>query len=130
MGTGKKEANRRTRQGKTGDGMANVKVKGESFYRDAKRVKQLNMFKEGKAQRNKDGKIIQAASYQSRDVPTAVIEPNRKWFGNTRVISQDSLKCMYHHVCGALCRGHHADQSTQPSEKPWRSVRTTHIKFF
>ncbi|TPX19092.1 uncharacterized protein E0L32_011253 [Thyridium curvatum] len=92
MGTGKKEASRRQRQGKTGDGMANVKVKGESFYRDAKRVKQLNMFKEGKAQRNKDGKIIQAASYQSRDVPTAVIEPNRKWFGNTRVISQDSLK--------------------------------------
>lgn len=33
MGTGKKEANRRERQGKTGDGMANVKVKGENFYR-------------------------------------------------------------------------------------------------
>lgn len=33
MGTGKKEANRKERQGKTGDGMANVKVKGENFYR-------------------------------------------------------------------------------------------------
>lgn len=33
MGTGKKEATRRTRQGKTGDGMGNVKVKGENFYR-------------------------------------------------------------------------------------------------
>lgn len=33
MGTGKKEATRRTRQGKTGDGMANVRVKGENFYR-------------------------------------------------------------------------------------------------
>jgi nuclear GTP-binding protein len=33
MGTGKKEANRLKRQGKTGDGMANVKVKGENFYR-------------------------------------------------------------------------------------------------
>jgi len=33
MGTGKKEANRKMRQGKTGDGMANVKVKGENFYR-------------------------------------------------------------------------------------------------
>jgi nuclear GTP-binding protein len=33
MGSGKKEANRRERQGKTGDGMANVKVKGENFYR-------------------------------------------------------------------------------------------------
>ena len=33
MGTGKKEANRKERQGKTGDGMGNVKVKGENFYR-------------------------------------------------------------------------------------------------
>lgn len=33
MGTGKKEATRKVRQGKVGDGMANVKVKGENFYR-------------------------------------------------------------------------------------------------
>lgn len=33
MGTGKKEKTRLVRQGKTGDGMANVKVKGENFYR-------------------------------------------------------------------------------------------------
>jgi nuclear GTP-binding protein len=33
MGTGKKEASRKVRQGKVGDGMANVKVKGENFYR-------------------------------------------------------------------------------------------------
>jgi nuclear GTP-binding protein len=33
MGTGKKEASRRERQGKVGDGMANVKTKGENFYR-------------------------------------------------------------------------------------------------
>jgi hypothetical protein len=33
MGQHKKEANRKERQGKTGDGMANVKVKGENFYR-------------------------------------------------------------------------------------------------
>jgi nuclear GTP-binding protein len=33
MGTGKKEASRRERQGKTGDGMANVRTKGENFYR-------------------------------------------------------------------------------------------------
>ena len=35
MGTHKKEANRKERQGKTGDGMGNVKVKGENFYRYA-----------------------------------------------------------------------------------------------
>jgi len=91
MGTQKKEAARKVREGKTGDGMANVKVKGENFYRDAKKVKTLNMFKDGKAQRNARGDITKAASFQSRETPKARIEPNRKWFTNTRVISQDAL---------------------------------------
>ncbi|OXV11509.1 hypothetical protein Egran_00730 [Elaphomyces granulatus] len=91
MGTGKKEAARKERQGKTGDGMGNVKVKGENFYRDAKKLKTLNMFKEGRPQRNELGKITKAAAFQSREVPNARIEPNRKWFGNTRVISQEAL---------------------------------------
>ncbi|KAH8669656.1 NUC091 domain-containing protein [Tricladium varicosporioides] len=91
MGTGKKEAARKIRQGKIGDGMANVKVKGENFYRSAKKVKTLNMFKEGKAQRNAAGEITKAASFQSRQVPSARVEPNRKWFTNSRVIGQDAL---------------------------------------
>ncbi|KAL1850855.1 GTPase required for pre-60S ribosomal subunit nuclear export and maturation [Paecilomyces lecythidis] len=91
MGTGKKEATRRERQGKNSDGMNNVRTKGENFYRDAKKLKTLNMFKDGKAQRNSEGKITKAASYQSREAPVARIEPNRKWFGNTRVISQEAL---------------------------------------
>ncbi|EEH41696.2 nucleolar GTP-binding protein [Paracoccidioides lutzii Pb01] len=91
MGTAKKEAARKLREGKTGDGMGNVKTKGENFYRSAKKVKTLNMFKDGKAQRNARGEITKAASYQSRDIPNARIEPNRKWFGNTRVISQEAL---------------------------------------
>jgi nuclear GTP-binding protein len=91
MGTGKKEATRKEKQGKVGDGMNNVKTKGENFYRTAKKAKTLNMFKDGKAQRNASGKITKAASYQSRDKPKARVEPNRKWFGNTRVISQDAL---------------------------------------
>lgn len=57
----------------------------------AKRVRQLNILKDGKAQRNADGEITKAASFQSREVPNARIEPNRKWFNNTRVISQESL---------------------------------------
>lgn len=46
---------------------------------------------DGKAQRNAAGEITKAASYQSRDAPVARVEPNRKWFNNTRVISQDAL---------------------------------------
>ena len=33
MGTGKKEVARKEKQGKVGDGMNNVKTKGENFYR-------------------------------------------------------------------------------------------------
>ncbi|KAL8800027.1 MAG: hypothetical protein Q9182_005468 [Xanthomendoza sp. 2 TL-2023] len=91
MGTGKKEASRKERQGKVRDGMNNVKTKGENFYRTAKKAKTLNMFKQGKAQRDAEGKVTKAASFQSRELPKARVEPNRKWFGNTRVISQDAL---------------------------------------
>lgn len=65
--------------------------KTNNYDSDAKKVKHLNMYKEGKAQRNAEGKITKAASFQSRDVPNARIEPNRKWFTNTRVVSQDTL---------------------------------------
>lgn len=49
------------------------------------------MFRDPGAQRNAHGNITKAAAYQSRDIPNARIEPNRKWFGNTRVISQEAL---------------------------------------
>ncbi|KAL8742014.1 MAG: hypothetical protein Q9190_005448 [Brigantiaea leucoxantha] len=91
MGSGKKESVRREKQGKMADGMSNVKTKGENFYRTAKKAKTLRMFNEGKAQRNSAGKITKAASYQSREMPKARVEPNRKWFNNTRVISQEAL---------------------------------------
>jgi nuclear GTP-binding protein len=89
MGTGKKEKQRRERQGDSRDG--NLRVKGENFYRDAKKVKHLNMYKQGRAQRNKQGEIIKAAYLQDTAAPTARVDPNRRWFGNTRVISQDAL---------------------------------------
>lgn len=71
--------------------MANVKTKGENFYRTAKQAKTLNMFNEGKARHNAAGKVIQAATFQSRETKPARIEPNRKWFTNSRVIGQDAL---------------------------------------
>ena len=79
MGTGKKEKSRKAKDGKVGDGMGNVKVKGENFYRTGKQAKTLNILKEGKAQRNASGKITKAASFQSREEPKARVEPNRKW---------------------------------------------------
>ncbi|CAN8101429.1 unnamed protein product [Discula destructiva] len=90
MGGFKKEASRRVRDG-TDKGGVNFKIKGENFYRTAKKVKQLNVLKESGPTRNAEGNITQAASFQSRDTPNARIEPNRKWFSNSRVISQESL---------------------------------------
>jgi nuclear GTP-binding protein len=49
------------------------------------------MYKDGKAQHNAAGKVTKAASFQSREKPVARIEPNRKWFTNSRVIGQDAL---------------------------------------
>ena len=84
MGNGKKEATRRVRQGKDGkDGMGNIKVKGENFYHDAKTANRLKMLKGGKAVRDKDGKIIQAAAFQKGEDETKPgrVQPDRRWFG-------------------------------------------------
>lgn len=51
----------------------------------------LKRLTDGKAERNARGDITKAASYQSREAPVARVEPNRKWFNNTRVISQEAL---------------------------------------
>ena len=74
--------------------------------RSAKKVKTLNMFKDGKAQRNADGKITKTASFQSREKPSARVQPNRKWFNATRVISQDALEAF---------RGAVAAQASDPT---------------
>jgi nuclear GTP-binding protein len=93
------------------------KIKGENFYRDAKQVKRLKMLSGGKAVRDRDGKIIQAAAFQKGEDETTPgrVQPDRRWFGasslclcltnlandlhgiffffagNTRVISQTAL---------------------------------------
>jgi len=74
MGKFKKEASRKTREGKVSDGMANVKVKGENFYRTAKKAKQLKILTGGTAQHNAAGKVTKAAAFQTREVPNARIE--------------------------------------------------------
>ncbi|WVQ83975.1 nucleolar GTP-binding protein 2 [Cryptococcus sp. DSM 104549] len=69
------------------------KVKGENFYRDAKAASRVKMLNGGKAVRDKDGKIIEAAAFQKgeKDAEPGRVKPDRRWFGNTRVISQTAL---------------------------------------
>lgn len=63
-----------------------------ALRRSAKKVKVLKRLTGGTAQRNAKGDITKAAAYQTREAPVARVEPNRKWFNNTRVISQDALE--------------------------------------
>jgi nuclear GTP-binding protein len=59
------------------------KVKGENFYRNAKQVKRLKVLTSGKAVRDRDGKIIQAAAFQKGEDETTPgrVQPDRRWFG-------------------------------------------------
>ncbi|WVQ76756.1 nucleolar GTP-binding protein 2 [Cryptococcus sp. DSM 104548] len=69
------------------------RVKGENFYRDAKSASKVKMLNGGKPVRDKDGVITEAAAFQKgeKDVLPGRVKPDRRWFGNTRVISQDAL---------------------------------------
>ncbi|CAO1614136.1 unnamed protein product [Parajaminaea phylloscopi] len=79
----------------TGSSNGIKKVKGENFYRDAKKARTVKLLSKNgiasKAIRDKDGKIIQAQEFQSSEAKPGRVQPDRRWFGNTRVISQDAL---------------------------------------
>ncbi|ORX82084.1 NGP1NT-domain-containing protein [Basidiobolus meristosporus CBS 931.73] len=89
MGKFKKEKNRVARSEKEPYG---TRLKGENFYRDKNKVKFVNMLNSGRAVHDRDGNVIKAAAFQSKEAPVARVEPNRKWFGNTRVIGQKALE--------------------------------------
>lgn len=67
-------------------GISLQKVKGENFYRNAKQISRLKMLNSGKAVRDKDGKIIQAAAFQKGEDETKPgrVQPDRRWFGVSR----------------------------------------------
>lgn len=67
---------------------------GGNNMRDKATIKRLQMYRNFKAKRDKNGKIIKAAPFQSKLTPGSMarVEPNRRWFGNTRVITQNALQ--------------------------------------
>ncbi|NWI61456.1 NOG2 protein, partial [Calyptomena viridis] len=66
---------------------------GGSNMRDRATIRRLNMYRQ-KERRNKHGKVIKPLQFQSTVAPGTVarVEPNIKWFGNTRVIKQSALQ--------------------------------------
>ncbi|GAA6022137.1 hypothetical protein JCM10207_000774 [Rhodosporidiobolus poonsookiae] len=77
----------------TGLKTGNIRTKGENFYRDAKSAKRVGLLsgKSSKAVRDADGKILKEAEFQSKEVTPGRVQPDRRWFGNTRTISQTAL---------------------------------------
>lgn len=69
-------------------------LKGVSKPRTKGTIRRLQMYKNFKAKRDRRGKIILPAPYQGwlPSGSVARVEPNRKWFNNTRVIGQDALQ--------------------------------------
>ncbi|XP_023946672.2 uncharacterized protein LOC112052020 [Bicyclus anynana] len=69
-------------------------LKGVGKPRTKGTIKRLQMYRNFKAKRDKTGKILTPAPFQGW-LPSgtqARVEPNQKWFGNSRVISQNALQ--------------------------------------
>lgn len=69
-------------------------LKGVAVPRTKGTIKRLQMYRNFKPKRNKIGQIISPAPFQGR-LPSgtmARVEPSQRWFGNSRVISQDALQ--------------------------------------
>ncbi len=63
---------------------------GAHGIRSAATVRRLNMYND-RPKRDKKGKVI-SQSFQSKELPNSRIQPDRRWFGNTRVIGQQQLQ--------------------------------------
>nr|AAI54311.1 Gnl2 protein [Danio rerio] len=70
-----------------------VKGAGGNNMRDRATIKRLNMYRQ-KQRCNSRGKVIKPLQYQNTVAPGTVarVEPNIKWFANTKVIKQSSLQ--------------------------------------
>ncbi len=85
------------RKGASADNPDRLKDKGDTFKRSKSTINRLNMYRGGQPIRNREGVII-GGTLMSRDKTgdkpmgtSARIAPNRKWFGNTRVIAPQAL---------------------------------------
>jgi len=54
-----------------------------------------------KAKRDRKGRII-SQEFQSKELPTTRIQPDRRWFGNTRVIGQKQLEAFREEMAGKI----------------------------
>lgn len=69
-------------------------LKGVAKVRTKATIKRLQMYRNQRAKRDRTGKIIKPAPFQGWNTSGTMsrIEPSQKWFGNSRVISQNALQ--------------------------------------
>lgn len=63
---------------------------GKSGSRTVSTVRRLNMYKT-RPKRDRKGKVLQH-EFQSKELPSTRIQPDRRWFGNTRCVNQKQLE--------------------------------------
>ncbi|XP_076242995.1 nucleostemin 2 [Calliopsis andreniformis] len=69
-------------------------LKGVAKVRSKATIKRLQMYRNQKPKRDRTGKIISPAPFQGWHASGTMsrIEPSQRWFGNSRVISQNALQ--------------------------------------
>ncbi|KAG5316647.1 NOG2 protein, partial [Pseudoatta argentina] len=69
-------------------------LKGVAKVRTKATIKRLQMYRNQRPKRNRAGKIISPAPFQGWNTSgtTSRVEPSQRWFGNSRVISQNALQ--------------------------------------
>lgn len=69
-------------------------LKGVAKVRTKATIKRLQMYRNQRPKRNRVGKIISPAPFQGWHAPGTMsrVEPSQRWFGNSRVISQNALQ--------------------------------------
>ncbi|XP_053982962.1 uncharacterized protein LOC128878636 [Hylaeus volcanicus] len=69
-------------------------LKGVAKVRSKATIKRLQMYRNQKPKRDRTGKIISPAPFQGWQASgtMARVEPSQRWFGNSRVISQNALQ--------------------------------------
>jgi nuclear GTP-binding protein len=80
---GKKSSNDSGKQRSSMSGTGLKRVKGENFYRDAKKASKVKMLTGGKPVYDRDGKMIEAAAFQKGEehAKPGRVQPDRRWFG-------------------------------------------------
>ncbi|XP_011633232.1 nucleolar GTP-binding protein 2 [Pogonomyrmex barbatus] len=78
-------------------GVAKVRTKGT--------IKRLQMYRNQKPKRNRIGEIISPAPFQGWNASGTMsrVEPSQRWFGNSRVISQNALQ-KFQNALGAVMK--------------------------